>query len=216
MVELKIDENLKVIFINKGKSFVKIIMGENTFIKQFANLCYLPKIFENNNYIIVYAKNYESGYSVLVFNKNNKSFDLNENVTDIIINNEQLNLLFPKTLIGTAKNTIYNLTSLQFSPIKSFYVDVDFNGTKHNEKGLTLFYAIKSEYFSVAKNLLSPSLQQIATNEMLTNYFKDYNKIIKNPFNDQNESYLVFSKDNIFDLSFTINNDLLIDNFVKK
>ena len=58
-------------------------------------------------------------------------------------------------------------------------------------------------------------MQTIATNQMLNDFFLNYTRIEKNPFSENNSDYLIFSENSVEPISFTLNDQLLIDNINK-
>jgi len=210
-----LNTSYSVDFLQKGKCFVRIKLNEQIFIEQFKTLCHSPQIFENSNFICVYAKNFCDGFCVIVFNKNTNKFCFNLPIYNITFENNNMCLLDYPLSINTAKTSIFNLDQSEIKLIENYYVQIaDFKNI-NNSTPLYFFDAVKSKNYNLSKTMLTQNMQTIATNQMLNDFFLNYTRIEKNPFSENNSDYLIFSENSVEPISFTLNDQLLIDNINK-
>lgn len=208
-------DNISASFIARGKCFLKICDGEQTYIACFAELCKNPQTISCGNFIVVYANNLLcDGYSIVVFDLNTKTFCFNSTAYEIKQDGNEICLLDYPVITGAAKAHIYNLAHENFNTTETYYVKLFNPEINEGNVPILLFYAVKTKDFNFAKSLLSSALQESATNEMLESYFLPYSDMYKNPF--KNSSYILVNNTSLCDIEFNLTRELLVDNFSKK
>ncbi len=210
------ENEIKTEFLEKGKCFVRIKNKQDLFIMQFQTICTSPIIFQNNFYIVIYAYNVSEGFSLIVFNKTTNKFCLNTICYKVTIANNKLYILdFPNT-IGIGQVISYDLNNSSFEKFDTYFDECFKPGLDQNNNPIYFFEAVKSNNFTLANSFLTNDMQKIATQNLLTSYFTEYTKIIKNPFKNDKSSYLLLNNNSACDINFSLTSTMLIDNFDKK